>query len=138
MKISSILRRVGMILNGHRRFKGWRYHATCCLDVYFKFILQRKYLSYRDLWNKSTTTCTIFTFMIIIYEQLLSQVNPLDRRSIMRVLILPTVLQGYHVVVFWWVLLLLIFCCYCCCCFMMIILGQNLVGSPLIRNPYNF
>ena len=79
-----------------------------------------------------------FHFYDIIYEQLLSQVNPLDRRSIMRVFILPTVLQGYHVVVFWWVLLLLIFCCYCCCCFMMIILGQNLVGSPLIRNPYNF
>ena len=49
-----------------------------------------------------------FHFYHIIYEQLLSQVNPLDRRSIMRVFILPTVLQGYHVVVFWWVLLLLL------------------------------
>ena len=51
-------------------------------------------------------------FYDIIYEQLLSQVNPLDRRSIMRVFILPTVLQGYHVVVFGG---------FCCCLFFVIV-----------------
>ena len=55
-----------------------------------------------------------FHFYDIIYEQLLSQVNPLDRRSIMRVFILPTVLQ--KVIMLWF------FGGFCCCLFLLLLL----------------
>ena len=52
-----------------------------------------------------------FHFYHIIYEQLLSQVNPLDRRSIMRAFILPCCgfLVGFIVAYFLLLLLLLFY-----------------------------